>query len=90
MEAFPLVVECETRIKMSFDDSSIAKLVLKALQPDNEPLPSGMELSSRMSDGEVVFEIRSRRPIMSLLATLDDIIASAILVLKAAQALDRP
>jgi len=58
---------------------------MRALQPDNEPLPSGMELSARMSGCEVVFEIRSRRPIISLLATLDDILVSTMLVLRAVQ-----
>jgi len=78
-------VECEARIRMCLDDASIANIVMRALQPDNEPLPSGMELSARMSGCEVVFEIRSRRPIISLLATLDDILVSTMLVLRAVQ-----
>lgn len=90
MEAGSPIVECKARIKMIFDDSSIAELVMRALHPDNEPLPRDIELSARKNDNEIAFEIRSRRTIMSLLATLDDIFASAILALKAAQVVGQP
>ncbi|MEM1727956.1 MAG: KEOPS complex subunit Pcc1 [Nitrososphaerota archaeon] len=89
MDIMP-IIECEAKIRMSFDDSSTAELVMRALQPDNEPLPRGIKLSARMSNGEIVFAVRTRRPIASLLTTLDDIIASAILALKAAQAVGQP
>jgi len=85
MEVELQAVECEARIRMCFEDASIAEIVMRALQPDNEPLPSGMELSARMSGCEVVFEIRSRRPIISLLTTLDDILVSTMLVLRVVQ-----
>jgi hypothetical protein len=90
MEAGLPVIECEARVRMCFEDSSTAEIVMMALQPDNEPLPRGIELSARMSGREVVFEVRSRRPIMSLLATIDDILASAMLALKALQSVGRP
>lgn len=82
-------IECEARLRMRLENSSIADLVMRALQPDNQPLPEGLELSMRREDSELVFEIRSRRPIASLLATLDDIVASAILALKAARQIDQ-
>jgi hypothetical protein len=85
MEAGLQLVECEARIRMHFEDSSTAEIVIRALQPDNEPLPRGIGLSARMSGCEVVFEVKSRRPIISLLATLDDILASTMLALKAVQ-----
>jgi len=90
MEAGSQVAECEVRIRMCFEDALIAEIVMKALQPDNEPLPSGMQLSARMSGCEVIFEVRSRRPIMSLLTALDDILASTILVLKTVQSVGQP
>ncbi len=89
MEVCASAVECEAKLRMRFEDDSIADLIMKALQPDNEPLPRNLELSVRRSDDAVIFEIRANRPIQSILATLDDIIASTILALRIIHALGR-
>ncbi len=83
-------VESEAELRMRFESELMAELVMKALQPDNEPLPSGLHITVRRDGSTLIFKVRSKRPIMSLLATLDDIISSTILVLKAAKAVERP
>lgn len=83
-------VESKAELRMRFESEFMAELVMKALQPDNEPLPRGLSIIVERDGRTLVFEVKSRRPIMSLLATLDDIISSAILVLKAAKAVEAP
>ena len=82
-------VESEAELRMRFESELMAELVMKALQPDNEPLPSGLHITVRRDGSILIFKVRSKRPIMSLLATLDDIISSTLLVLKAAKAVER-
>ena len=81
-------VKSEAELKMEFDSELTAELVMRSLQPDNEPLPKGLSITVSRDGHLLIFKVRSERPIMSLLATLDDIIASTILVLKAIQALE--
>ncbi|HDD42609.1 MAG TPA: hypothetical protein ENF79_02875 [Nitrososphaeria archaeon] len=83
-------VESEAELRMRFESELTAELVMKALQPDNEPLPSGLHITVKRAGSTLIFKVRSKRPIMSLLATLDDIISSTILVLRAAKAVERP
>jgi len=76
-------VPSEAELVMKFEDEKLAELVLKSLSPDNEPLPTGLRIVAHRDGKAVVFKIYCKRPIKSLLATLDDIVSMAILALKA-------
>ena len=64
---------------MSFKDDRIAKVVYSSLLPDNKPLPKGLTINTTLKKCEIIFEIRCKRPLMSLLATIDDILKMAAL-----------
>jgi len=81
-------VKSEAELRMKFETESAARLVEKSLQPDNEPLPKGLRIGVKRKGRLLVFKVSSERPLMSLLATLDDVIASAALVLKVIQAVE--
>ena len=67
---------------MHFEEERIAELVMKALAPDNEPLPKGLSIEMHREGNAVIFKILCSRSVKSLLATLDDILAMSILTLK--------
>lgn len=81
--------ESEAELRMRFESELMAELIMKALQPDNEPLPSGLHITVRREGSTLIFRVKSRRPITSLLVTLDDIVSSAILALRAVKAVER-
>ena len=81
-------VKSEAELRMKFETESAARLVEKSLQPDNEPLPKGLRIGVKRKGRLLVFKVSSERPLTSLLATLDDVIASAALVLKVIQAVE--
>lgn len=69
----------EAMLVIEFENPREANIVFSSISPDNKPLPKGLELSADIEGGRVVFHIRCRRPIMSLLATLDDILRMSAL-----------
>ena len=80
------VVEAEAELLMSFESGGLAELVLRSLEPDNEPLPEGLRLDVEREGRTIRFKIYSSRPVSSLLATIDDILAMAALVLRVVKA----
>ena len=76
----------EATMVMEFCTDEEAKTVYQALEPDNKPLPKGLELNTKLEGRRVVFEVRCGRPIMSLLATLDDILRMSALAENIAKA----
>ncbi len=72
-------VQSEAQLIMRFESGEAAEMVLEALAPDNEPLPRGLRISVQREGSAVIFKISSKRSVMSLLATLDDIISMAAL-----------
>ena len=80
------VVEAEAELLMSFESGGLAELVLRSLELDNEPLPEGLRLDVEREGRTIRFRIYSSRPVSSLLATIDDILAMAALVLRAVKA----
>ena len=80
------VVEAEAELLMSFESGGLAELVLRSLEPDNEPLPEGLRLDVEREGRTIRFRIYSSRPVSSLLTTIDDILAMAALVLRVVKA----
>ena len=79
-------VESEAELCMEFEDEVLAELILRSLQPDNEPLPRGLAISVRRDGSKVIFRISSQRPVSSLLATIDDIIVMTLVALRSIRA----
>jgi len=77
----------EAELVMRFGNEDIAELVLRALSPDNVPLPAGLEIDAYRDGEAVVFKVYCRRSVKSLLATLDDVASMAILALKTVKAI---
>ncbi len=69
----------EATLVIEFEDHKEASIVFNSISPDNKPLPQGLELYPRIDSNKIIFQIRCRRPIMSLLATLDDILRMSAL-----------
>jgi len=75
-------VKSSLKMKARFNDPREAEIVLCALSPDNKPLPSGLELKAFREGSSILVSIRSRRPLLSLLYTADDILSKMVLAKK--------
>lgn len=63
-------------IVIRFCDEEEAASVLKAVEPDNSPLPPGLSIESRQEGATVSFQIICERGPESLLSTVDDLLAA--------------
>ncbi|MEM2040496.1 MAG: KEOPS complex subunit Pcc1 [Nitrososphaerota archaeon] len=63
-------------IMIKFCDESEAASVLKAVEPDNSPLPPGLRIETRQEGSTISFEIICERGPESLLSTVDDLLAA--------------
>jgi hypothetical protein len=61
-------------VSMVFHDVEAARIVFQAIDPDNRPLPEGLEIIARLEGRTIHMGIRCGRPLPSFLATLDDIL----------------
>ncbi|GBC70003.1 hypothetical protein HRbin01_01710 [archaeon HR01] len=64
-------------IEMVFQDVEAARIVFQAIDPDNKPLPQGLEIEAVQVDRVIHIAISCSRPLQSFLATLDDILKMA-------------
>ncbi len=63
-------------LRVVFCDDRESEGALRSLLPDNEPLPPGLSVEMVVEGRVLVAEIRCERGVDSLLATLDDLLAS--------------
>lgn len=70
-----LEVKSTARLSILFDDEETAKIVFGAVQPDNLPLPPGISIDMEVVGSQISVQIESERPILSLLATIDDLLS---------------
>lgn len=70
------------KMKARFNDPREAEIVLRALSPDNKPLPAGLEFQAFRDGSSILVSIQSRRPLLSLLYTADDILSKMVLAKK--------
>ena len=82
-----LNVHGEAELTMRFDKEQVAEIVMRSLLPDNEPVPKGLKIEVNREGNAVIFRVFSERTVASLLATLDDIISTAIIALESLRAL---
>ena len=69
-------------IKLNFQSSKIAKRTLEAINPDNAPLPKGLQIDCSVEETKLLIRIQCERGIGSLGATLEDLMSSIDLSLR--------
>ncbi len=69
-------VSSRAELRVAFCDDRESEGALRSLLPDNEPLPPGLSVEMVVEGRVLVAEIRCERGVDSLLATLDDLLAS--------------
>ncbi|TET09495.1 MAG: hypothetical protein E3J86_08250 [Candidatus Thorarchaeota archaeon] len=76
------------RIKLDFKSEVEAKRTFSAIAPDNDPLPSGLEIECSVSHHSMIIVIRSERSVDSLGATLEDIMSAIDLSMRTSKSAD--
>jgi tRNA threonylcarbamoyladenosine modification (KEOPS) complex Pcc1 subunit len=64
-----------TKIQLTYKDEKTAKVIQKAITPDNIGAPDGMHIMALVDQNTLVIEIHSDRSIGSLVSTLDDLLS---------------
>ena len=77
-----LKVRTTAKLELAFENAEEAEMTLKSIQPDNYPLPHGLELSMKVKDNRLEVYIECERNLLSLLNTLDDILSMVSLAFK--------
>ncbi|MCS6788500.1 MAG: KEOPS complex subunit Pcc1 [Aigarchaeota archaeon] len=63
-------------LRIEFCDELEAERVLKAIAPDNEPLPRGLRVEMRQEGKQLLVLVECSRGTDSLLATVDDVLSA--------------
>lgn len=69
-------------MELFFKNIEEAEIALKSIQPDNYPLPRGLELNMEIKGEKLAIYVESERTVLSLLTTLDDILSMVKLALR--------
>jgi hypothetical protein len=77
-----------TTISLSFKTPKDAKRILLAINPDNSPLPLGLEIECHAEDTKLIIEIQCERGITSLGSTIEDILSAIDLSIRTSDSLD--
>ena len=64
-----------TKIQLTYKDEKTAKVIQKAIIPDNIGAPDGMHIMVFVDQNTLEIEIYSERSIGSLVSTLDDLLS---------------
>ena len=76
-------------ISLQFQSEYIASQALLAIEPDNTPLPEGLEIRCDTDTAVLHIEIETSRSIESLMATMEDILSAIDLYLRATSVVRR-
>ncbi|UCE10369.1 MAG: CTAG/PCC1 family protein [Candidatus Thorarchaeota archaeon] len=71
-------------IRLSFDSPKSAERTYKAISPDNTPVPSGLEISAKTNNKDLVITVLCERGIDSLRATVEDLMSATDLSIRTA------
>jgi len=63
-------------LKIRFCSESEAESILRAIEPDNYPLPQGLSIEAKLEGSTLSFEIVCDRGPESLLSTIDDLLSA--------------
>jgi hypothetical protein len=75
-------------IKLNFQSSEMANRILDAINPDNAPLPKGLQIDCSVEATKLLIRIECERGIGSLGATLEDILSSIDLSLRTSDSIN--
>ncbi len=76
------------RLRLELPSVEEARLASAAVEPDNQPLPKGLEIEMKRVGKVVEIYVECDRTLASLLATLDDILAMMLLALRVSRRAD--
>ena len=62
-------------LRLSYPEEELAKAIYDAIRPDNERLPPGLAIETRLSGRAVELVVECEKSLESLWATLDDLLA---------------
>ena len=75
-------------IDITFDSADDAKRVQRAITPDNTPVPSGIDIHTKVLERVLSIVIRCERGIDSFRATVEDIMSAIDLSIRTQQSLE--
>lgn len=67
----------EATITLEYCDKKTAEAIAKAISPDNFKTPSGLQVKTMREDAKVVSQIQCDCKLLTLIATIDDLLFSA-------------
>ena len=67
----------QATIRLEYDDAETAQAVLDAISPDNCTSPPGLTVNSKQENAVVTTEITLEGKLVTLIATIDDLLESA-------------
>jgi hypothetical protein len=76
-------------IRLEYDDAETARAVADAVSPDNCTAPTGLTVISKRENGAVITEITLEGKLVTLIATIDDLLESASTAEKTLKALKK-
>ncbi|MBD3405555.1 MAG: hypothetical protein GF411_05400 [Candidatus Lokiarchaeota archaeon] len=77
------------RITIIFRRTNDAEIVRQSTDPDNNPIPEGLDFQSWVEENELVIEIQSNKGINSLSATAEDFLSSVDLIIRVSEDFDK-
>ena len=77
-----------SRIELKFESAVDAEHILQSVSPDNFPLPRGLHINSSRFQNQVIFEIRCKRGLESLAATIEDLLSAIDLSIRTLEYID--
>jgi hypothetical protein len=77
----------QATIVLEYSDSKIAKAVAKAVSPDNLETLTGLKITTINDDCNVITDIVCNGKIATFIATIDDLLDSAIIAEKTLQSI---
>ena len=75
-------------IQLDFKSETEANRIFSAIAPDNNTLPSGLEIECSISHHSLTIVIHSERSVESLGATLEDIMSAIDLSMRTSKSVD--
>ena len=78
----------QATIILEYSDDRTAKAVAKAVSPDNLKTPTGLKINTVNDTYRVITNIDCKGKIVTFIATIDDLLSSAIVAEKTLQTIE--
>ena len=75
-------------ISLNFQSPKDAERILLAINPDNTPLPQGLEIDCLVKGTQLLISIHCERGLSSLSSTIEDILSAIDLSMRTSESLD--